>query len=119
MGGGASGCNATTTPVARHGLLRFQDGKLVNQCGRQVQLTGMSLYDWSKQGQQFYNATAIQHLAQDKKCASLRIPLGAANYPSQYSRVKTVMDACIASGIYCIPNWHVIGSSNVANAKAF
>jgi endoglucanase len=33
--------------------------------------------------------------------------------------MKTVMDACIANGIYCIPNWHVIGNAVVANAKAF
>jgi endoglucanase len=105
--------------VARHGKLRIENGKLVNQCGRTVQFTSMSLYDWSQQGRQFYNATAVKNLFEDKKCASLRIPLLAANYPSQYPRVKTVLDACIATGIYCIPNWHVIGSSDVTNAKAF
>jgi hypothetical protein len=112
-------CDATTTPVARHGRLSIKDGKLVNQCGRQVQFTAMSLYDWSQQGRQYYNATAVKNLFEDKKCTTLRIPLIAADYPSQYSRVKTVLDACIATGIYCIPNWHVIGSSNVADAKAF
>jgi hypothetical protein len=112
-------CSATTTPVARHGKLSIKDGKLVNQCGRPVQLTSMSMYDWSQQGRQYYNATAVKNLLQDKKCASLRIPLLASNYPSEYPRIKTVLDACVANGIYCIPNWHVIGSSNVANAKAF
>jgi Cellulase (glycosyl hydrolase family 5). len=116
-------CDATTTPVARHGKLRIEGGKLVNQCGRPVQMASMSMYDWSQQGRQFYNATAVKNLAGtgtgQMKCPSLRIPLLASNYPSQYSRMKIVMDACIANGIYCIPNWHVIGNSVVANAKAF
>jgi len=121
--GGGSACNATTTPVARHGQLRIEAGKLVNQCGRPVQFASMSMYDWSQQGRQFYNATAVRNLAGtgtgQKKNTTLRIPLLASNWPSQYPRLKTVLDACIANGIYCIPNWHVIGSSNVANAKAF
>ena len=124
-GGGEAGavspgqCDATTTPVARHGKLRIENGKLVNQCGRPVSFTSMSMYDWSQQGRQFYNATAVRNLFTDKKCTTLRIPLLAGNYPGQYNRMKTVMDACIATGIYCIPNWHVIGNSNVTNARAF
>jgi endoglucanase len=36
------------------------------------------------------------------------------------ARVKTVMDACIANGIYCMPNWHVVGANaNATNASAF
>jgi endoglucanase len=116
-------CDATTTPVARHGKLRIENGKLVNQCGRPIQLASMSMYDWSQQGRQFYNADAVKNLAGtgtgQKSCPSLRVPLLASNYPSQYARMKTVMDACIANGIYCIPNWHVIGNAVVANAKAF
>jgi endoglucanase len=79
----------------------------------------MSMYDWSQQGRQFYNATAVKNLLQDKKCASLRVPLIASNWPSQYPRIKTVMDACVANGLYCIPNWHVVGGSDVNAAKAF
>jgi endoglucanase len=116
-------CDATTTPVARHGKLSIKGNQVVNQCGRPVQFTSMSMYDWSQQGRQFYNANAVKNLAGtgtgQMKCTTLRIPLLAANYPSQYPRMKTVMDACIANGIYCIPNWHVIGASNVTNAKAF
>ncbi len=81
------------------------------------------MYDWSQAGRQFYNADAVKNLAGtgtgQKKCPSLRVPLLAANYPSQYGRIKTVMDACIANGIYCIPNWHVFDSPDVNSAKAF
>ncbi|MBN2804024.1 MAG: glycoside hydrolase family 5 protein [Deltaproteobacteria bacterium] len=116
-------CDATTTPVARHGQLRISNGQLVNQCGRPVQFAAMSLYDWNNEGRKFYNASAVQNLSGtgtgQMKGASLRIPLLSSNYPGDYSRVKTVMDACIANGIYCIINWHVIGASNVTNAKAF
>ena len=116
-------CNATSTPVARHGQLRIENGKLVNQCGRPVSFTSMSMYDWSQQGHQFYNASAVKNLAGtgegQKKCTTLRIPLLARNYPSQYPRVKRVMDACIANGIYCMPNWHVVGGSSADAARPF
>jgi endoglucanase len=78
----------------------------------------MSMYDWSQQGRQFYNADAVKNLAGtgtgQKKCTILRVPLLPANYPSQMARVKTVMDACIANGIYCMPNWHVVGATSDA-----
>jgi endoglucanase len=117
-------CDATTTPVARHGQLKVVGNRIVNQCGRPVQLAGMSMYDWSQQGRQFYNADAVKNLAGtgtgQKKCSILRVPLLPTNYPSQMARVKTVMDACIANGIYCMPNWHVVGASaNATNASAF
>jgi endoglucanase len=117
-------CDATTTPVARHGQLKVVGNRIVNQCGRPVQLAGMSMYDWSQQGRQFYNADAVKNLAGtgtgQKKCAILRVPLLPNNYPSQMARVKTVMDACIANGIYCMPNWHVVGANaNATNASAF
>ena len=115
----STGCNATTTPVARHGKLSVKGNRIVNECGRPVTLRGMSLYDWNQKGWQFYNANAIKNLAQQKKCSLVRVPLIAANYPGSLDRVKTVLDACIANGIYCIPNWHVIGASNVDNATAF
>ncbi len=118
-----TGCNATTTPVARHGQLRIEGSQLVNQCGRPVQFASMSMYDWSQQGRQFYNADAVRNLAGtgdgQMKCTTLRIPLLAGNYPDDYDRVARVMDACIDNGIYCIPNWHVIGNANVDNARAF
>ena len=115
----STGCNATTTPVARHGKLSVKGNRIVNECGRPVTLRGMSLYDWNQKGWQFYNADAVKNLAQQKKSTLVRVPLIAANYPGSMDRVKTVLDACIANGIYCIPNWHVVGASNVDNATAF
>jgi len=117
--GVVSGCDATTTPVARHGKLSVKGNRIVNECGRPVTLRGMSLYDWNQQGRQFYNANAVKNLAQQKKCTLIRIPLLAANYPGSMDRVKTVMDACVANGIYCMPNWHVIGASNADAATPF
>lgn len=114
-----SGCDATTTPVARHGKLSVNGNRIVNECGRPVTLRGMSLYDWNQAGWQFYNANAIANLAQQKKCTLIRVPLIAADYPGSMDRVTTVMDACIANGIYCIANWHVVGASNVDTATQF
>ncbi len=91
----------------------------MNACGRTVTLRGMSLYDWNQQGWRFYNASVIKNLAEQKKCTVIRVPLIAANYPGSMDRVKTVMDACIANGVYCIPNWHVVGASNADTAIQF
>jgi endoglucanase len=85
----------------------------------------MSMYCWSRQGAQFYNASAIHHLAQDWKCTVIRIPIlpGAykRNPTNEINKVKTVMDACIANGIYGIVDWHsMAGAQNdVASARSF
>jgi len=116
-------CPAKTNPVARHGKLRVMGNRIVNQCGRPVQLVGISLDDWTPEGRQFYNANAVKNLAGtgegQKRSTVLRVPLLPENWPGEYPRVKTVMDACIANGIYCIADWLVYGASDVTNAKAY
>jgi endoglucanase len=85
----------------------------------------MSLYCWSGQGKQFFNTSAINHLAQDWKCTVIRIavlPRDYKNNPTdEIDRVKTVIDACIANGIYAIVDWHSMqGAQNdLATAQAF
>jgi endoglucanase len=107
------------TPVGLHGRLHIEGNKFVDGNGHAVTLHGMSMYDWSKQGQQFYNASAVGHLADDMKCAVLRVPINPSNYPGAVSRIKTVVDACVANGIYCILDWHPGGTSNVQQATAY
>jgi endoglucanase len=105
------------TPVSVHGQLKVVGNKIVNKYGNPVTLHGMSMYDWSQQGRQFYNASAVGHLAKDVKCAVLRIPILPANATSGLARVKTVVDACIANGIYAIIDWHS-GAGAVASAAS-
>ena len=75
----------------------------------------MSLYCWAPQGTQFFNTSAINHLAQDWKCTVIRIavlPRDYKNNPTnEIDKVKTVMDACIANGIYAIIDWHSMGGA--------
>jgi endoglucanase len=79
----------------------------------------MSMYDWSQQGRQFYNASAVGHLAKDLECAILRIPILPQNATSGLSRVKAVADACIANGIYGIIDWHGGSAATASTAAAF
>jgi endoglucanase len=105
--------------VGVHGRLHISGNKFVDQNGNPVTLHGMSMYDWSQQGQQFYNATAVGNLVSEEKCAVLRVPINPSNYPGAVGRVQTVINACIANGIYCILDWHPAGASDVNNASAY
>ena len=107
------------TPVSVHGQLKVDGNKIVDQNGKTVVLHGMSMYDWSQQGRQFYNASAVGHLAKDLECAILRIPILPQNATSGLSRVKAVADACIANGIYGIIDWHGGSAATAATAAAF
>jgi endoglucanase len=113
------------TFVGVHGRLNVQGNKIIDQHGEPVALRGMSLYCWAAQGTQFYNASAINHFAQDWKCTVIRIPIlpGAyrRNPTAEINKVKTVVDACIANGIYAIVDWHAMGGAqrDVASAQEF
>jgi endoglucanase len=118
-GGGGSGPAPTGTPVGVHGQLKVVGNKIVDQNGNPVTLHGMSMYDWSQQGRQFYNASAVGHLAKDFECAILRVPILPQNATSGLSRLEAVLDAAIANGIYAIIDWHGGGASQQATAAAF
>ena len=111
--------------VETHGRLRVAGTQIVDQKGEPVVLRGMSLYAWSQQGKQFFNASAIGNLARDWKCTVIRAVVLPRDYKrdpqAEIARVKTVVDACITNGIYVIINWHAMaGAQNdVPSAQAF
>jgi len=111
--------------VDRHGHLNVHGNQIVDQSGQPIALHGMSLYCWGPQGAQFYNASAITHLAQDWKCTVIRIAILPRAYQrnptNEINRVKTVMDACITNGIYAIVDWHSMGGAqnHIQSAQAF
>jgi endoglucanase len=118
--GSTSGSSGPSgTPVGVHGRLHIQGNKFVDEHGSVVTLHGMSMYDWSQQGQQFYNAQAVGNLAHEEECAVLRVPLNPSNYPGAVGRIETVMNACIANGIYCILDWHPGSTSDVNAATSY
>jgi endoglucanase len=113
------------TFVGVHGRLNVDGNKIVDQHDDPVTLHGMSLYCWSSQGTQFYNASAINHFAQDWKCTVIRIPILPNAYrrnpTNEINKVRTVVDARIANGIYAVVDWHAMaGAQNdIASARAF
>ena len=113
------------TCVSVHGRLSVKGNTVVDQHGDPVTLHGMSLYCWSSNGTQFYNASAINHFVQDWKCTVIRIPILPNAYrpnpTNEIIKVKTVVDACLANGIYALVDWHAMGGAqnDVASAQAF
>ena len=103
------------TFVGAHGRLSVKGTNIVDENGNPTTLHGMSLYCWAPQGKNFFNTSAINHLAQDWKCTVVRIAILPRDYKNdpkgELERVKTVMDACIANGIYAIIDWHAMGGA--------
>jgi endoglucanase len=116
---------AQSSFVDVHGHLSVKGNRIVDQSGQPVALHGMSLYCWRPEGTQFYNASAINHLARDWKCTVIRIPILPRAYhrnpTNEINKVRTVMDACVANGIYGVVDWHAMrGAQNdLASARAF
>jgi endoglucanase len=116
-GTGNTGSAPSGTPVSVHGQLKVVGNQIVDQNGNVVALHGMSMYPWNTQGTQFYNASAVGHLAKDLDCAILRIPILPNSLNTQTALVNTVVQACIANGIYAIIDWH--GSTAASAASSF
>ena len=107
------------TPVDTHGQLSVKGNKIVDKNGDVVVLRGMSLF-WSQaaEGRDFYNADVVNWLAEDWHANIIRIAMGVegdwgpgaeaylTNPEVHKQRVKTVVDAAIAKGIYVIIDWH-------------
>ena len=112
------------TPVAKYGQLKIVNGKVSDQNGNPVVLRGMSMF-WSgfPEGAPYYNATTINWL-RDDWCvdvirASMSVETGSSNYvnnpANELAKIKTVIDACIAKGIYVVVDFH---SHNAENYEA-
>lgn len=99
------------TPVERHGQLRIENGRVVDQQGDPVTLRGMSLF-WSQWQPQFYNADTIGWLAQDWRVTVVRAAIavpdgGYLEHPeAETRRAEAVIEAAIAEGVYVIVDWH-------------
>jgi endoglucanase len=107
------------TPVSIHGQLKVQGNRIVDKNGQPVVLNGMSMYAWSQQGLQFYNATAVKRLIDEWKCTVIRIPILPGSVSSQTNQVKTVVEACIANGVYAIIDWHSMENAQAGPASEF
>jgi endoglucanase len=113
------------TPVGTNGKLQVVGNQIRNQSGVAVQLKGMSLF-WSQWGGAFYNASVVNSLADNWKVTVVRAAMGVesggylTNPAAEKARVKAVVDAAIAKGIYVIIDWHDHNATqHTAQAKAF
>ncbi|WP_438008800.1 glycoside hydrolase family 5 protein [Sorangium sp. So ce321] len=105
----------TGTPVERHGRLGVMGNRVVDEYGAELQLKGMSMF-WSVwEGEKFYNASAVNTLVDGWDVSVVRaamtisagMGLGYLRNPDAEKRkVKAIVDAAIARGIYVIIDWH-------------
>ncbi|AXT54814.1 T9SS C-terminal target domain-containing protein [Aquimarina sp. AD1] len=106
------------TVVERYGRLQVNGSHVTAENGEKISLAGMSLF-WSNAGDggDFYNSQTINHLADDWKNPIIRAALGVKedwdggtgyidNTAAQKAKIRTVIDAAIAKGVYVIIDWH-------------
>lgn len=99
------------TPVERHGQLRVEGNRIVDQHGEPVTLRGMSLF-WSQWAPQYYNADAVRWLRDDWKVTVVRAAIAVpedgylAHPERETAKAEAVIEAAIASGIYVLVDWH-------------
>ena len=103
------------TPVTRSGALRVQGNRILDQSGQPVRLAGNSLF-WSNNGwggERYYSANVVGWLKTNWNASLVRVAMGVddaggylENPAREKAKVKTVVDACLAAGLYVIIDWH-------------
>ncbi len=103
--------DSVKTIVDKHGQLRIDGVKIVDEKREIVALRGMSLF-WSQWGGEYYNAETVKWLVDDWKCTMVRAAMGVEsggyldNSQAELQKVTAVIDAAIENGIYVIVDWH-------------
>ena len=87
------------SPVARHGWLRVEGNRLVDEHGIPTQLRGVSTY-WGQNP----NAATVKWLADDWKISIIRVSL--TDRQLNVASVRDIMNAAIANGIYIALDYH-------------
>lgn len=103
------------SPVAVHGRLHACGNRICDAAGKPVQLRGMSFF-WSNTGwgaERFFQRQAVDTLVDQWRATVVRAPLGVQNgggwlvdAAGNEARVRAVVDAAIARGVYVIVDWH-------------
>ena len=103
------------TPVARFGALRVQGNRILDRNGQPVRLAGNSLF-WSNNGwggERYYSSNVVGWLKTSWNVGLVRVAMGVdeaggylENPAREKAKVKTVVDACLAAGLYVIIDWH-------------
>lgn len=99
------------TPVEKHGKLTVVGNQIQDESGAPVQLKGMSFF-WSQWSSHLYNASAVNTVVDDWDATLVRAAMGVEmggyleNPEAEKAKVKTIVDAAIARGVYVIIDWH-------------
>ncbi len=111
--------------VEEYGQLSIQGSNIVDQNGNSIQLRGMSFF-WSQWIGKYYTPETVKWLKDDWQCTVVRAAMAVdhdgylENPEVEKARVKTVIDAAIAEGIYVIIDWHDHEAENhLEAAKTF
>ncbi|PJJ48112.1 cellulase family glycosylhydrolase [Hymenobacter chitinivorans] len=105
----------TSTPVQQYGLLQVAGNKIVDKNSQPVSLAGNSLF-WSNDGwggEKYYTANTVSWLRNNWNAKVVRVAMGVedaggyiSNPTGNRQKVKTVVDAALAQGLYVIIDWH-------------
>lgn len=97
--------------VEEHGQLSVQGNKIVDKNGNPIQLRGMSFF-WSQWIGKYYTPETVKWLKDDWNCNVVRAAMAVSaggyltNPEVEKAKVKAVIDAAIAEGIYVVVDWH-------------
>ena len=103
------------TPVELHGQLRVEGNRLVDACGRHVQLAGVSHFWHTWEGREHWNADAVEWLRDDWRVSLIRAPLAAhpgveGDYltapDSSLAQLRRLVEGAIEHGMYVVVDFH-------------
>jgi endoglucanase len=104
--------SSTSYSATPAGPLSVSGNKIVDQNGFPVSFAGNSFF-WSNWGGGYYNADCVNWLVSDWQTTIVRAAMGieeSGGYiyepTREKNKVKAVVDAAIAAGIYVIIDWH-------------
>ncbi len=101
--------------VSKHGLLRVHDAHVVDKNNQQLSLFGNSMYSSNTgwEGEKYYNESVVKWLKTDFKATIIRAALAVeesggyiADPKENEARVRKVIEAGIANGLYVIIDFH-------------
>jgi endoglucanase len=109
------GTKTYTSIVAKNGLLHTSGNKILNKFNQPISLAGNSFF-WSNKGwggENYYKPQIVNWLALDWETTIVRAAMGVdadggylQDKTGNINKVRTIVDAAIAKGIYVIIDWH-------------
>lgn len=118
--------------VERFGRLQVNGNLVTAENGEKISLAGNSLF-WSNAPEtfleDFYDARTINHLANDWRSAIIRPAIGVKESwdkglgyidspEEQMAKLRIVIDAAIARGVYVLIDWHTHNAEQYTNEAA-